>query len=95
MRDDFEWDDAKAADNLLKHGVTFWLARKAFADPHWCEELDPDPDEERFNRLCATRLDDVEIVLFVTYTERGRRVRIVSAREATNHEQRTYLANRP
>jgi uncharacterized DUF497 family protein len=31
--DDFEWDDAKAAANLAKHGVSFEQARDAFDDP--------------------------------------------------------------
>ena len=29
----FEWDDAKAASNARKHGVTFDTARDAFDDP--------------------------------------------------------------
>ena len=96
MRDDeFEWDDAKAAENVDKHGVTFWLARQAFHDPDWYEDADPDPDERRFNRLCTISVNDSQIVLHVTYTERGRRIRIKSVREATRHEQRTYHENRP
>ena len=94
--DDFEWDDRKADENLVKHVVSFWLARRAFEhDRDWYEEPDPDPHEQRFNRLCAVMVEDVEVVLAITYTERGRRIRIISAREATRHEQRTYDANRP
>jgi uncharacterized DUF497 family protein len=29
----FEWDEAKAAANLRKHGVAFELARTVFGDP--------------------------------------------------------------
>ena len=29
----FEWDDAKEATNLAKHGVSFLEAVEAFADP--------------------------------------------------------------
>lgn len=95
MRDDeFEWDDTKAATNQRDHDVTFWLARAAFDDPDWLEEPDPDPDEERFNRLCSVKVDDKEIVLFITSTERGHRIRIISARKAIHHEQRTYFNNR-
>ena len=39
--DDFQWDDAKAADNILRHGVSFALARAAFGDPfgvEWADE---------------------------------------------------------
>ena len=33
MRVNFEWDPAKAASNLRKHGVSFELALRVFADP--------------------------------------------------------------
>ena len=33
VRGDFEWDDAKAALNLIKHGVSFDEAITAFEDP--------------------------------------------------------------
>ncbi|HLJ71701.1 MAG TPA: BrnT family toxin [Roseiarcus sp.] len=29
----FQWDDAKAAENYAKHGVTFETARAVFKDP--------------------------------------------------------------
>lgn len=29
----FEWDEAKAASNLLEHGVSFEAAREVFFDP--------------------------------------------------------------
>lgn len=34
---EFEWDDAKAAENSRKHGVSFELAAKAFRDPFGME----------------------------------------------------------
>jgi uncharacterized DUF497 family protein len=88
MRDDeFEWDARKAARNAREHGVSFETARLAFNDPDCIEEDDPDPDEQRFSRLC--RLN--ERVFVVVYTERGNRVRIISARVAAKHEQRIYF----
>jgi uncharacterized DUF497 family protein len=30
---DFEWDSAKAASNLVKHGISFPEAATVFADP--------------------------------------------------------------
>ncbi len=38
--DEFEWDDAKAADNLRKHGIAFDQARSAFADPFAVEDVE-------------------------------------------------------
>jgi hypothetical protein len=55
MRDDrFEWDDAKAAANRRKHGVTFDMARTVFDDPDALDERDDDPDEERWTHIGTT-----------------------------------------
>ena len=88
--DDFEWDDDKAAQNLKDHGVPFEVAREAFGDPNWMDFDDPDPDEERFNRTCMLKRQ----LYVVTYTERGVRTRIISARRANKHEQRRYFDRR-
>lgn len=46
----FEWDDATAAYNWLKHATAFETAREAFQDPFAVEwvDLSQDPNEERF-----------------------------------------------
>ena len=64
---DFEWDDAKAARNAVKHGVSFEIAREAFDDPNSIEEADPDPDEDRWQLTGRTRAG----LLLVIYVERG------------------------
>ncbi len=88
MRDDkFEWDDEKAERNIAKHGVSFEQARAAFNDPDWIEFDDADPDEARYNRICRFG----EALLAVTYTERGNRTRIITARRAKKNEQRAYF----
>jgi uncharacterized DUF497 family protein len=69
------------------HGVTFEKARLAFDDPDSIDRLDPDPDEERYKTLC--RLDDR--ILVVIWTNRGKRIRIISARPADKHEQQAYF----
>jgi uncharacterized protein len=88
MRDDeFEWDDDKAASNFDKHKVTFEQARAAFDDPDGIDRDDADPHEERLSRLCR----DGQRVFVVVWTERDDRIRIISARRANKHEQRTYF----
>ena len=85
----FEWDDAKNAANDAKHGVTFERARLVFADAFAIGECDDRSihGEERF-----TMVGMVEgVLLFVAYTERDDRVRIISARRATKHERDDYL----
>ncbi len=90
--DDFEWDARKAASNLADHDVSFELARDAFSDP-FAVEMDDDRenyDEDRFVLIgfAGGRL------LHVTYTVRGHRHRIISARGAEPHEQRRYHEER-
>jgi len=84
----FEWDDAKAEANWRAHGVAFHHAVKAFRDPFAIERIDDRQDygEERVNLLGMSE----DVILHVTYTERGERVRLISARRAEKHEQDDY-----
>ena len=86
--DEYEWDDAKAAANLVKHKVGFEQARRAFADVFLVEREDDTEDygEPRYNLLGMV---DGK-VLFVIYTVRGDITRIISARGAEPHERRLY-----
>ncbi len=88
MRDDrFEWDDGKAESNRRKHGVSFDEAKDAFDDPNGLDECDDDDlDEECWNRIGVSRSG----LLIVCHTERGERIRIISARRANKHEQDRY-----
>jgi len=49
----FEWDPAKARENLRKHGVSFDEAKTVFADDNAILLDDPDhsADEDRFALL--------------------------------------------
>lgn len=86
--DDFEWDDAKAAANLAKHKVSFERAREAFGDGFAVEYEDDRADYGEDRTVLLGMVGDR--LLAVTYTLRGERVRIISAREAELHERRQY-----
>jgi len=91
MIDDvFEWDDAKAQENYAKHGIDFERACWAFADPFAIERLDERADygEDRFILIGMAE----GVVLFVVYTERHGRFRLISARRAIKREQDDYFA---
>ena len=87
----FEWDDEKAALNFTKHGITFDTAAKVFSDPYLLEEYDEEHsfDEDRWKVIGM-----VDDVLFVIYTDRDEKIRLISAREATEQERRRYYGNR-
>jgi uncharacterized DUF497 family protein len=86
--DDFEWDDAKAAENHARHGVRFEAARLAFDDAFAVvrEDRRQNYGEDRFILLGMVQ----ERLLAVAYTLRDQRVRIISARIAEPHERRRY-----
>jgi uncharacterized DUF497 family protein len=86
--DDFEWDDAKAAANLAKHGVSFEQARDAFADPFAIDFMD-DREDYGEQRLLLVGMVESRL-LVVAHTLRADKVRIISAREAEPHERRQY-----
>jgi len=90
MADDdaFEWDETKAAANDADHGVSFETAKRVFADPFAIERLDDREDygEDRF--IILGMVDDR--LLFVAYTLRGDKIRIISARGAEPYEKRQY-----
>jgi len=85
---EFEWDEAKAESNLVKHNVSFEAAHRVFDDVFADERCDFDsaPDEIRY--VITGRVN--EVVLRVVYTEREERIRIISARKATANEEEEY-----
>lgn len=88
MRDDeFEWDDRKARRNARAHAVTFELARLVFADPKAVDRLDLDETDE--DRVLITGLVG-DVLLTVCFVLREPRIRIISARKASYHEQDEY-----
>jgi uncharacterized protein len=85
----FEWDNRKAESNLRAHGVSFREATPVFGDPLSITISDPDhsPAEMRFIDIGLSHLARL---LVVSYTERGNRIRVISARLATRNERRQY-----
>lgn len=87
---EMEFDPAKAASNLRKHGVSFAHAEQALRDPFAVTIDDPDThDEVRFVTL---GMDALGRVLVVVHTIRDERIRVISARKASPNEARQYHA---
>jgi uncharacterized DUF497 family protein len=86
---EFEWDPDKAEMNDRKHDVSFPEAMTVFGDPLEVTIADPDHagGEDRF---LSIGLSGTGRLLVVAYTERGDRIRIISAREPTPKERQEY-----
>lgn len=92
----FEWDAAKAATNLRKHGVSFEVAVRAFADPFAL--TGPERIEHSEQRWQTLGMVDGCLLLLVAHTVLALKadnqvievIRIISARQADKKERRRY-----
>ncbi len=85
----FEWDPQKAITNARKHDVTFDEAATAFGDPFGLIVDDPRHTEVE-HRSVLLGYSQSGRLLAVMFTERGDRLRLISARTATRRERRHY-----
>jgi uncharacterized DUF497 family protein len=92
----FEWDPAKAAANLRKHGISFDVATRAFADPFALSlQTGIEGGELRWQTLGVV---EGYVLILVAHTTRediegGQPVeiiRIISARAADRKERHRY-----
>ena len=86
----FEWDEAKAAANWRKHGVSFADARNFdFAGAVQTEDLRCDYGETRIFTLGRIR----RTLHALVYTKPNQEtVRVISLRKATAQEREIYFA---
>lgn len=83
----FEWDDAKNAANIAKHGIDFEDAIRIFEGP----VLEKADDRRNYGEIRLIAFGVAEgRELAVVYTMRGGRCRIISARRAHSRERKAY-----
>lgn len=82
----FSWDEAKAASNILKHGVSFAEAETVFLDPLAIHA----EDDGREERTVMLGVSEKHRILYVVFEETENDIRIISARKTTPHERRLY-----
>jgi uncharacterized DUF497 family protein len=91
-----EWDPAKAAANLMKHGVAFEVAATVLLDPLAATIVDAGHVEAEERWITMGRGATGELLTVVhTWQDVGSgavRVRIISARKATRAELSSYEA---
>lgn len=88
MADKFEWDEQKRLANARKHGIDFADAISIF-ESDIVVMLDDrfDYSETRYSAFGLLQGN----VIVVAYTERGKRIRLISARKAVKDEEIYYF----
>ena len=85
----FAWDREKASRNLVKHSISFEEGLTVFGDA--LSNTFPDHDHSiEEQRFVIIGLSDQGRILVVAHTDDGELVRIISAREATHGERKSY-----
>ena len=84
---DFEFDSAKSAANLDRHGIDFYRAQALWSDPDRLEIPARSIDESRSQVI--GRIGDVVWSAFITM--RSDRIRIISVRRARDEEKAAYF----
>jgi uncharacterized DUF497 family protein len=90
---EFEWDEQKFTSNLNKHGIDLNEAVTIWGDLTSLELHDHlhSVEEERWIRI---GFSNAGTLLVATYTERETRLRLISARKATQSEAKQYHERR-
>ena len=84
----FEWDERKAELNLEKHGVSFELGTEIFSDP---QLLSFEDDRKDYGEVREVAIGETEgIILYVVFTVRDERIRIILTRKANREEREAY-----
>lgn len=86
----FEWDESKNRSNQLKHSISFEKAKEVFQDENAVEFLGNSSTELRIIRIGKTFS---KLLIAVVYTLRAVTVRIISARQASKQEIKSYFEN--
>ena len=84
----FDWGHAKNEANLEKHGISFDEAKHIFDGPILTRADDRQDYGENRDISLGALLPDA--VLVVVHTERGDKIRLISARRANRRERKLY-----
>lgn len=84
----FEWDEAKNAANLAKHGISFEEAKLIFEGP-MLSRIDARFEYGEERRISIGMIE-ATVAVVVVHTDRSGTTRIISARLANREERKRY-----
>src|SRR3989338_3237927 len=84
----FVWDNANEQKILSKHKISIQEAEQPFFNLYFTEpDIKHSQNEKRFSLIGVTNLGKV---LFIIFTVRNKKIRIISARPASKKERNLY-----
>ncbi len=86
---EFNWDDGNLDKSYQKHGITPAESEEVFLDEN-LKVISDIKHSQREPRFIALGKTSKEKILFVVFTIRERKIRIISARIANKKERRHY-----
>lgn len=84
----FDWDMGNYVKSYKKHYITTTEAEQAFFGKHLLKKDEIHSIfEDRYHLLGPT---DIGKMLLISFTVRGKKIRVISARPADKHERQIY-----
>lgn len=88
---EFDWNEANIKKNEIKHRVHYKECEQVFLnDPVIYEDIKHSGQEKRYHCLGKT---DLNRLLFISFTLRDPKIRIISARPMSKKERKQYEKN--
>ena len=85
----FEWDEGNLFKNWEKHGVTALECEQIFFNNPLLAEKDEKRSENE-SRYYALGITDAKRKLFIAFTVRRNRIRVISARNMSRGERKAF-----
>jgi uncharacterized DUF497 family protein len=86
----FDWDEGNSQKNWIRHRVSKSECEEVFFNKPLIVKEDPKHSTEKENRFYSLGRTDTNRFLFIAFTIRDNLIRVISARDMNNKEQRKY-----
>lgn len=84
----FQWDEGNVRKNEIKHGIYYKECEEIFIDePIFLADIKHSVHEKRYHCIGFTV---GKKMLFISFTKRSNKIRVISARKADNKERQDY-----
>ena len=86
----FQWDKGNLHKNITKHDVSWQEAEEVFSNKPLVLAHDPEHSNQKEQRLFVLGQTKAKRQLFIAFTIRGNKIRVISARDMTRAEEDAY-----